>query len=329
MSDRGRRVDDLSGRNDGEAVTAVTPLEQTVGMWQFPCPDPEACALSPRMHRPYASARGKNRVESISAFTDLVSGGGDGLVHYGAGEGATVCYWQQDAMADLEMSDYVSKVRRTVAAMRGTDADLGTYAHTAVECWANGITWTEPEIEYDHDRQRLWNFVSGLARWWQHRQPTVLASEFIVANDDPAYVGTGDLLCVMDDVVVYVDPKTHRRHKEDEKSSFGKWQLQGNMIGAARDLRHYHGNQLITAIAWDDTDLPRPTRGLVVSVGPEGQIREYGYDIDTEATLPLVASLSDVLAYKPAVKQILGVPVMVPKYEPRPDAPVSVGAFLD
>lgn len=297
-----------------------------MSLWRFPCDDP-ACDGWERVHRPYASARGKNHKHSVSEFADLVAGGGDGLVFHGAREAATVAYWQRDTLAEMDLDDAVGKVTRTVAAMRKTDGDLGTSAHLAPEAWAVDAEWNENGDWYDHDRLRLWNFVSGIARWWEHRLPVVLTCEFIVSNDDPSYVGTGDMIALIDGEVVYVDWKTHRRHKADEKAAFGKWQVQTNMLSLARDLRHYHGGKLIDTVAWDDTDLPRPTRGLIVSVGPEGQVREYGCDIDP-AMMPLVASMGAVLEFKPQMRQLLGVPIVAPKYEPRPDAPVSVDAML-
>lgn len=295
--------------------------------WTYPCDDP-ACASYDRVHRPYAKARGKNHKPSVSAFSDLVAGGGDGLVFHGAREAGTAFYWQADDLVQMPLEDAVSKVTRTVAAMRKTDADLGTAAHHAPEAWATGREWVEPDVQYEWDRERLWNFVAGLSRWWEHRKPEVVTCEFIVSNDDPSYCGTGDMIVVLDDVVTYVDWKTHRRHKPDESGAFAKWFVQGNMLSLATELRHYHGTQLVGSMPWSESGLPRPTRGLVVSVGPEGQVREYGYNIDAEF-MPRVAAMADVLSLKPKVEQVFGVPVTVPRFEPRPEAPVSVAAFLD
>lgn len=297
-----------------------------MSLWRYPCDDP-ACGSFERVHRPYAKARGSNYKPSVSAFAELVAGGGDGLVGHGAREAGYVSQWQAHTLSQLDIEDAVTKITRTVMAMRNTDAQLGTEAHKAPEAWAVGAQWLEPYVEYEHDRDRLWNFVAGEARWWEVRQPDVLCCEFIVSNDDPDYVGTGDLIAEIDGVVTYVDWKTHRRHKPDESVSFPKWALQGNMLSLARELRHYHANKLVGSMAWDDSGLPRPTRGLVVSVGPEGQVREYGYDIDP-ASLDVVRAAATVLSFKPAVAQLTGVPVTVPKFEPRPSAPANVEAML-
>lgn len=289
----------------------------------FPCTDP-TCAEQVRVHRPYAKARGANYLPSISAFCDAIAGGGDGLVHYGAGEGATVAYWMQgkdDTPTDLD--EYVGKVRRTVAAMRKTDADLGVAAHLAPEAWATGGAWTEPADLYEWDRERLWNFVGGIGRWWEQRAPEVLCCEFIVADD--AYVGTGDMLAVVGGKVTYIDWKTHRRYKKDEKSSYEKWWLQGQMIANAHSLRHYHANQLVTQVEWETTGLPRPEQIMVVSIAPGGEVREYRWPVVSRDVLaPTVASLATAVAFKaPTPLQ-----AVIPKYAPRPDAPVSLEAML-
>lgn len=301
-------------------------------LWQFPCDDP-ACGDQPRAHRPYASARGKNHRKSVSDFAGLVSGGGDGLVFHGARLATLACQWKRDDLAAMDLEDAVGTVRRIVAAMQQTDMDLGTHAHSAAEAFSYGIPWREPDDLYPDDRDRLWNFVSGIGRWWETRAPKVVACEFIVANDDPPFVGTGDNIMLLDDpefgpnTPTYVDWKSHRRHKADESKSFGKWSVQCNLIGNATRVRHYHGNQLIAEIPWEESGLPRPKRAIIVSLGPHGEVREYECPIDP-ASLRTARSMLDVLEYKPDMKQRAGVPVTVPKYAPRPDAPVNVEAML-
>ncbi len=296
-------------------------------MMTFPCP--EGDCPSERVHRPYAAARGKNRKPSVSEFTDMIYGGGEGLVFYGAGEAAAVSYWQRDQLAEMPLEDAVTKVRNTVAAMRKTDADLGTFSHSAFEQFAAGEGWTEPTTYengrdiYDYDRARLWEFVGGGARWFEKREPVALASEFIVA--DPLYVGTGDNISVIGDVVSYIDYKTHRRYKDDEKAAYGKWWLQGQMLATAPSLRHYHLGKLVCEVPWEDTGLPRPEQIMVVSIGPAGEVREYRWPVVDRAEIqPLILSLSVALAFKaPTPLQAL-----IPKYEPRPNAPVDVEAML-
>lgn len=290
-------------------------------MFTFPCDDP-TCAEQIRVHRPYAQARGKNHKPSVSAFCDAISGGGDGLVFHGAREAGYVSQWQAHDLAAMDIDDAVGKITRTVAAMRKTDADLGVAAHLAPECWATGAEWVEPEDLYEWDRARLWNFVGGIARWYEKRDPEVLCCEFIVADDE--YVGTGDLLAVVDGKVTYIDWKTHRRYKADEKASFGKWWLQGQMISTAARLRHYHANQLVTEIDWPES-LPRPEQIMVVSLGPEGQVAEYKWPVVARDELaPTVTSLLAAIKFKaPAPLQSV-----IPKFDPRPDAPVNVEAML-
>ncbi len=293
--------------------------------WAFPCPTGDC--PSERVHRPYAKRKNsKGYIPSFSAFGDLLSGGGEGLVMHGVGEAVTVIPWVADEIAALDLPEAIRRVRNIVSARGSTDQKLGTRQHAAGEAFANGEGWTEPpedELPYQADRDRLWEFVGATGRWFDARQPVVHATEFIVSDDK--YVATGDLIVDIDDTCEYVDYKTHRKHKPDESGSFAKWWLQCQMISNARDLRHYHGKELVATIPWDGSGLPRPTQGRIVSIGPEGQLREYVWPIIPRDELtPFVDALAVVLAFEtPKPRQ-----VSIPKYENRPDAPVNIEAML-
>lgn len=303
----------------------VTPLVDTVGMTGFPCPIGD-CDQHPRAHRPYAKARGKNRKPSITELADMLSGGFEGAAFKASQITARYVLNNHDTLVTMEQPDAITKASRVHAAMWATDADMGTHAHTAAECFAAGQSYATPENLYEHDAERLYNFVLGLSDWMRQRQPVMLASEFIVSNDEPGYVGTGDNICLIDSEPVYVDYKTSREIKTLDnltKYKFGGWDFQCNAICLASHHRHYHGNQLVAEIPWAETGLPRPERALILLLDHDGTFREFETPIRAEV-MDTVGATTVAAAFKPAMK-------IVPhksKFEPRPDAPVSVEAML-
>lgn len=246
------------------------------------CPDE-------RVHRPYSKFRGKNWRPSISDLSEMGEGGGEGMAFKASEITARYCY-RNEAWRDQPEAEAVDKARKVHKAMWATDRTLGTLAHSAAEAFADNDGWSLADVPadtvlYDHDAARLEQFVAGVYGWFDaHGWPKSLASEFIVGRNDEhgRYFGTGDNIFDLDGEAVLIDWKTAREYKEDESKKFHKWTFQLNALGLASHLCHFHGGDLVEEVPWSTTDVPRPKRGLIVSIGPDGTFREYGVDIDAK-----------------------------------------------
>lgn len=301
--------------------------------WTFPCDD-ENCEGYVREHRPYANER--KRPPSITELAEVAGAdpnedGEDYSAFTGAGIAAgeiafTYTFNNYETLAAMPFEEACRKAKIIPKIQWDGDAKLGTLTHEAGHAFANGYDFYLPDTVHDAEVPRLTGFITGLSRFFEDHDLEVLASEFVVARQDPAYVGTGDAIVLMDGTgePTYVDYKTHRRHKADRSKSFAKWDMQCQLIGLATHLRHYHGFKFVGEVPWTATDLPRPERAVIVSIEADGSYREFETQVDPD-NLPTIAGLVAARTWRPTMRQVVSNVVPIPK---RPDAPVSLEAML-
>lgn len=272
--------------------------------WKFPCEDP---ACTPAAHRPYAKARGKNWRPTISDLAGIDTDDGLDGAAFKAAQIASefaLTHGIKQLAEGVPFDEVLLKSSRVHAARWSTDMHMGSHCHEAAEAFAIDKDYDLPENLFSDDEDRLFEFVSGLRKWWDAREPIVLASEFIVSRGDPRYVGTGDLIAAIDGEPVGIDFKTHREYKDDRSPKFAKWTKQLTMLGLATHIEHYHGTQKIATIPWLNSGLPRPRRWVILCLESDGTWREFETHVDPEDTERIVRPLVDVRLWKPQMEQV-------------------------
>lgn len=289
----------------------------TGGLWSFPCTDPKC---EPAKSRPYSRDK---QYPSATTLTGLLDK--PGLSWAAAKETAVYFYNHANELLAMPYLDAVDKGRKHHRVLWDNAANLGTLTHQAAEAFARGEAFEPPADMHDEDYQQLSNFIAGLTAWWEKVQPEVLATEMIVRHDNPNFIGTLDMLAVVDGVVVVVDFKNTK--KLDGDPYLSDWGRQLGAYMACDTLCHYHQGKLAATLPWTDDLLARPEAGLIVNIMGDGSVREFQFPRDDEVALAQMAALANIKAYKPVAVQVRQPELLV--IEPRPEAPVSVAAFLD
>lgn len=270
-------------------------------LWKFPCEDPKC---EPAKPRPYARDK---QYPSATTLINLLSKG-DGMTWAAAGVTADYCLDHYSELVSLERGAAWDKARKVHRAQWDNTAKLGKMLHSAAEAFALGESWDMPDDAglNETDEEKVTAFITGLSDWWVTRNPHVLATELIVSRDNPNYCGTIDFLCEVDGEPVLIDWKSKDKVRDDESIYFESWVLQLQMYGlCARDgfVRHYHAGKLAGQLSWADTGLPVPTRGLIVSLTPDGSWREYETEISDD-NLNVIDALVTAKQWKPSMRKV-------------------------
>lgn len=308
--------------------------------WTYPCDDPKCPHRDPNAEqpaRPYSHKRtGPKSVTTLLSLLDK----GEGMQHAAARLTLETCWHAGAEFRAMQLDEAMDAYARVFKGVWSKRALLGNLAHDALDAWSRGETWEIPtefrgdSVDLDpRDVEQLGVFLDGAYAWCVAREPEVLASELIVARDDPAIIGSLDRLQVVTlpeigRVVVVTDWKStiHVDHDPYDR----EWELQLQMYGSCTRVQHWHDRKLVGELAWEDTGLPRPTHGLLVNLQGDGSVREFVCELSEDMATRYASALIELKGYKSGLRQVstLNQPEVI-VYEPRPEAPVNVSAWLD
>lgn len=294
--------------------------ELAVGPFTFPCPD---AACPGHKSRPYSRDKQYPSVTTLIGLLDK-----PGLSWGAANETAKFAIHHQADWRGLDDDAAYDRLRKHHRVLWDGAARMGTVAHAAADAFANGERFACPDDMDPVERQQAETYIAGLLDWWSTRDPEVLAAELIVrhTSDRCRYIGSLDMLALVDGAPTVLDWKCTK--KLDGDGYVQDWTLQTHAYALTTELCHYHGTKLVSTMTWAEAGLPQPAQGMIVNIMGDGSWREFRCDIDP-AVLDTIEALWRVKQFKPhmALASVGNQPELV-VYEPRPDAPVDVEAWL-